>query len=214
MLCNEPLSQSCTEAGTEALYANQVLGIFGKADGAVLAESHARNEVMDMGMINQLPGPGVQDSEQPQVSAKRTRLAGHITQSCGTLAKEQVIADALVGSEERTQRLRDHEGHQEVAHGEKPLGLGFQPCLRVGVSTLRACAVPAAVIREVLAAAPITAVKTAAACGGMAAQDRVHGRAVTGRHAAAVLAQVLWTVAPENVGEGHCRRGLEWAGVG
>ena len=84
----------------------------------------------------------------------------------------------------------------------------------MSVPALRAGAVTAAVIREVLAAAIITAVKAAATSRGVAAQDRVKGRAVTCRHAAAVLAQVVGTVTPENVGEGHCRGVEEGEGVG
>ena len=119
-----------------------------------------------------------------------------------------------MGSEERTQWLRDREGDKEVAYGEEPFGLRLQPCLCMGVPALRTGTVPAAVKSEVLVAAIITAVKTASAGRGVAAQNGVHGCAVTCRHAAAVLAQIVGTVTPENVGEGHCREVEKCAGVG
>src|SRR5260370_33991636 len=62
-----------------------------RAPATVVSEAAAGDEVMDVRMIEQLPGAGVEHADHPEAGAHQARVLGPWLQSSGRSAKEAVI---------------------------------------------------------------------------------------------------------------------------
>src|SRR5437867_1531052 len=58
----------------------------------VEAQTAARRQIVNVGMINEGATPGVQDTQQAQRSSETPGIGGQVLQGLGTGIKEQVIA--------------------------------------------------------------------------------------------------------------------------
>src|SRR2546429_655018 len=122
---------------------------------------------MNMRMKFELLAPGVQDTEEADLCPKVSRIARHFEEGFRTGTKQKIIEDLLV--------LQD-QWRQATGQGEHDMGVGrreeFSPTRRdppfpSGSLTLRAMAVPAAVVRDGGTISAVGAfVEMAAKCGG------------------------------------------------
>ena len=72
-------------------------GVAGAKPGlAIGGQPPARDEVMDVGMITQVAGPGLQDAQQANLTADKAGVLGEFLQGRGGGLKQQVINQALV----------------------------------------------------------------------------------------------------------------------
>ena len=99
----EALAQPRAEPSAHALHGQEVGGVFGKTKRAIRAPGHPGHEVMDVRMIGELPGPGVEHAQEPELAAEVARLAGHVLQGGGAFLEymEGTPLPALAQIDER-----------------------------------------------------------------------------------------------------------------
>src|SRR5262245_55208233 len=54
------------------------------------------HDVMDMGMIGELPGPGVKDAKEAEFASEMARDACHLLECRRTLIKEDLVEEPLM----------------------------------------------------------------------------------------------------------------------
>jgi hypothetical protein len=86
----------------------------GKPLHALWGQSAARDKIMDMRMIGQVPGPGVEDADHTDLPAEIVRVQGEGLESSRRGLKEQVVEQLLVRAGARAQFLRQRKGDQKV----------------------------------------------------------------------------------------------------
>src|SRR5260370_17505932 len=87
-----------------------------RAPATVVSEAAAGDEVMDVRMIEQLPGPGVEHADHPEAGADEARVLGQLQQSSGGSAKEQVIDRLLITAHDGAQLPGPGERYEQIAH--------------------------------------------------------------------------------------------------
>ena len=72
-------------------------------------------EVVDVGVVLELPAPGMQDIDTTrEVRTDKTRIFGEPFEGERRGFEHGVVSDALMGAYERSERLRHGEGEEEV----------------------------------------------------------------------------------------------------
>jgi hypothetical protein len=155
---------------------------------------------MNMGMIDQLAGPGVQHAQKAERAAKISWLLGDVLQGPGAFLKEQVVSKPLVLTEESAQGLRNCKSYEEITNGEQALALPLAPGLRPTMAALAASPMTARMVREVLVAAPVAHIEAAATGGRMTAQNRLQRPVMRTWHPGAILLQVRRAVPADHIG--------------
>jgi hypothetical protein len=82
----------------------------------------AGHEAMDVGMIEELLRPGVEDDEDANGAANEAAVASEFDDGLGRGLHQQGVAVTLVGAQEFAELLRHGDNDMEVA-GRKHLGL-------------------------------------------------------------------------------------------
>jgi len=93
----------------------------------------ARNDVVYMRVILQLPPPGVQNAEE--ATATGTEVAGVFCErfdGLGGGSEERTITHFLVGAKHATQGLGHGKRQHKMWPWKLPLDLAIQPCKRLG----------------------------------------------------------------------------------
>src|SRR2546427_11568473 len=96
---------------------------------------------MNVRMIDELAGPGVQHAQQADSAADEARVLGQFQQRRGGSAKEQVVDQLLITAGEGAQLFRGGEGDEGVIDGEKGNLLRGLPFMGLFVAALRTAAV-------------------------------------------------------------------------
>jgi hypothetical protein len=103
---------------------------------------------MDMGMEPELLTPSMQHGEEADFRAEVSWIASDFEKGFRTGAEQQIVDDFLILQGQWRELRRKCEGHMDVAHGQK----FFLPCGNPAFPgrglTLRAVAVPAAVVGD------------------------------------------------------------------
>jgi hypothetical protein len=119
------------------------VGAGGHPRGMVGGEATARDDVVEVRVVLQLPAPGMQDAGEPwQGGADEALVLGQPLEGCCRGVKHGLVGGALMGADERSQGLRDGEGHQEVRPGQLFVEVVLKPLL--GFMLLALGAVPVA----------------------------------------------------------------------
>jgi hypothetical protein len=119
----------------------------GREPGAVIGgQPTGRDEIVNVRMVGQVTSPGVQDTDQAELSADKTRVLGQMLCCNCRSTKEQVIDKRLVTAGEWAQGGRQGEGEHEVRDGQQKILLFLQPFLGFVVLTFRAVTVAAGVV--------------------------------------------------------------------
>src|SRR5262249_22922130 len=86
---------------------------------AVRGEATARDDVVDVGVVLELPAPGMQDTGEPrEVGPDKALVLGQPLKGHGRRLKHGVVGEALMRADEGTQGLRDREGEEKVRPGK------------------------------------------------------------------------------------------------
>ena len=208
------LSQGLAEESSEMVGQGNLGQEEGLAFGIPLtligAQAAARDEIMDVGMIDESAAPGVEEAKHPQGGTQAFRVAGQVLQSAGTGGKEKGVANFGMGTEPGTQWIGQGEGDQEVRDGQEQLGMLLEPSLGVGLTALRTVAIVAGMEGVVVSAAIGAEIERAPLLGGATGEDLAQDLTLADGHGGAVTFQVGRTPTGQDLverqRERHARR--------
>src|SRR6266851_4841414 len=104
-----------------------------------------------MGVILQLPPPGVQDTGEPrEVCPDEPLVCGEPFEGERRGVEHGVVREALMRADEGSERLRHGEGEEEVRPGPRLFEVVFKPLLGFMLLTLGAVAVATGTIDAVV----------------------------------------------------------------
>src|SRR5215472_92618 len=103
---------------------------------------------MEMRMDSELLTPGMQHTEEADLRAEKSRIAGHFEKGFRTSAEQEIVDDLLVLQHQWGQAAGEGKDHVHVARGEKFSSARSDPLFPSGGLTLRAVAISAAVVRN------------------------------------------------------------------
>jgi len=109
-----------------------------------------------MRMVRHLPGPGVENADQANLSSHVFGVQGEGLQGGSGGLKEQIVHALLVRAGERAQCLGQCKGHEKVGDGEQERPLLFQPAGGLGVLALGTMPMLAGMIAVLQVAALLT----------------------------------------------------------
>jgi hypothetical protein len=112
----------------------------------IRVQAAAWGKVVHMRMIDQVAGPGVQDTDQPDLSADITRIKRKFLSSLGRSLKEQRIESLLIRTDQITQLSRQSESQEEIWNVQEQILLDLQPILSLFMLTFGAMAIATGVI--------------------------------------------------------------------
>jgi hypothetical protein len=92
---------------------------------------------------SELLTPGMQHTEEADLRAEKSRIAGHFEKGLRTGAEQKIVEDLLVLQHQWGQAAGECEGHVQVARGEKFSSARSDPLFPSGGLTLRAVAISA-----------------------------------------------------------------------
>lgn len=195
----EGLAEEGSAAVAQGFDGQEELGAGGLPAALVEAEAAAGDQAVDVGMIFEGAGPGVEDGQQTQGGAEAFGILRQILQGLSAGAQEQVVAEAGVGADPAAQAFGHSEGDQEIGDRQQEGGVGREPLVGVLPAALGAVAVIARVIGEMAVAAIGAGVERPAQRGGAAGQEGLQHRALAGGHGGAELGQVGWSPLAQNL---------------
>lgn len=134
----------------------------GAVEGLVFGmEGGGGNDQVDMGMVLDLPAPGVQDAGEAELGP--AGLGGaDVLKGGGALAEDERIEDFRMDEAEAAQFFGEGEGDHEVGHGQEPGFLFGGPDLLVERAAPGTGAVVAAVVGVVFCLASAALIEPAA----------------------------------------------------
>ncbi len=196
--------EAAAEAGGEGLIVDEEVFPGGAVEGFVFGmEGGGGDDEVDVGMVLDLPAPGVEDAGEAEFGS--VGLGGaDVLEGGGALAEEEWIEDFGMEEAEVAQFLRQGEGDHEVGHGEEPGFLFGGPDLLVEGAALGAAAVVATVVGVVLFLAAVALIESPAEGGCAAREDAPHGPVVVGGEGVPVGMGVVFPMRTEQVCEVEC----------
>ena len=100
--------------------------------------------IVDVGMVLQLPSPGVQQAEKAgKITTDKGIIGRKLFDGCRRRLEHGAVTPSLVTADDKPQAIGNREGHHEMVPGQLALNLFFQPGLAFVVLTLRTVAVAA-----------------------------------------------------------------------
>jgi hypothetical protein len=172
----------------------------GREPGAVIGgQPTGRDEIVNVRMVGQVASPGVQDTDQTELSPDKTGVLGQMLCCSRRGTKEQVIDKRLVTAGEWAQGGGQGEGEHEVRDWQQKILLFLQPFLGFVVLALGAVTVPAGVVAELKLVALRAGVDLPTQ-GGCAAQlNSAHSPSMAVEQAIGVFLAIGRAVAAEYV---------------
>jgi len=132
-----------------------------------------------MGVVLQLPAPGVQDTgETREIGPDDALVFGQPLESRCRRLKHSLVREALMRADEGSQRLRDGEGEEEVRPGQLFVQVGLEPLLGFMLLTLWAVPVATGMIDAVLLATTLALREAVAVMSALALLDGADDLAV------------------------------------
>ena len=214
----EEIEEFGAEHDGESAHVKQKVGTCGNPAGAVEGKRAARDQTVQMKMIQQDLIPGVEHGKEPD-SAFQVG-SSEIGKSLRHGFEEDVQQNLLVGQDQRIQFMGNRKDQMEVADRKKFGRLCLQPLFSSGGTTLGTMPVPARMETGTLKAAGIASLEMTTQSFGSAHFDRMHDLAVSGRQR--ITVPVVVAVKAEHIGHfpsgpAGCRRllsGLHGLDVG
>ena len=163
-------------------------------------QSAARDDVVNMRMILQLPTPGMQYAEETwKIAADELCIGRKFFESIGRSFEQGRIADALVAADKAVQLLRDGKSDHKMMSRKLSFHLPLQPHFGFMILTGGTMAVAAGSEHRMGAVTFITLVNGHAAALGAAVDDGVDHFSVFIWHGIAKAMDILWCVLCKNL---------------
>ena len=189
--------------GGEGFHGDKEVGSGGVPGCAVLRQSTARHDVVHVGVVLELPAPGVQDTgETREVGADETLVFGEAFEGFRRSVEHGVVREALMRADEGSECLRDGEGEEEVRPGQLVFQVVLEPLLGFMLLTLGTVAVATGMIDAVLVATALALIEAMAVMSAAAVLDGADDLTVRGGEVGIAL-QVFWRKGGEDVAEGR-----------
>ena len=165
-------------------------------------ESNGGNNAVNVGMVLHLTSPGVEDGGEPRGSS--LMFGGDdIGKRPGAFTENEIV-DRLRESETEGAQLRRHrEGDHEVGNRQESGLLFRRPELLIKGTALRAVAVIAAMVGEVMFLTVAALIELSSEFGSAAREDALHRPVMGGAEPGAIGGGVAPPMLPENIGEGE-----------
>jgi hypothetical protein len=152
-----------------------------------------------MWMIDEGPGPGVEDAENADESPDIMWVCGELDERLGRGAQQHVVQVFLVAADEFVELLGQSQDHMKVGHGQQFLPPLCQPHLGVMTVALGATPVTAGVVGIVRLTAVITLQQMSAQGLCPAVANIIHSAAMAGQEIRAKPLLIGGTIVPEDV---------------
>jgi hypothetical protein len=195
-----------TVDGGERFHRDKEVGS-GRAPGrAVLGEATARDARVDVGVVLELPAPGVQNTDEPrEVCPNEALVCGEPFEGERRGAEHGVVRKALMGADEGSERLRHGEGEEEGRSGKLFFQMLVEPLVGCMLLTLGTVAVATGMMDAVLPPTVLALREAMAVMSAAAVLDGAHDLAVREGKVGITL-QVLWRKGGDELAErGHGR---------
>jgi hypothetical protein len=193
------------EEGAEVLsqgsFGEEELVAGGDPGALVGAEAAAGQQIMDVGMVDEGAGPGVEKTEQAQSGTQAFGVAAQILESLGAGGEEERVTQLGMGTDPAAQGIREGKGDQEIRDGQEELGLMSQPGLGVGLTALGAMAIVAGMVGVVVGVTVGAGEERASQSRGAAVEDGLQNLPLAGGHGLAETLQVGWSVLDQELME-------------
>jgi hypothetical protein len=191
-----------TVDGREGFDGDKEVGAGGAPGHAVLGEAAARDDVVDVGVVLELPAPGMQDAgETRKVCPDEPLVLGQPFEGERRGGEHGVVRAALMRADEGSERLRHGEGEEEVRPGQLLLQVVCEPLLGFMLLTLGTVAVATRMIDAVLPPTTWALIEAVAVVSALAVLDSADDLAVGGGQVGIAL-QVFWSKSREDIAEG------------
>lgn len=213
----EERSETRPEDGGQGVDGNEEAGI-GFAPGTVWSDSAAGDEEVDMGVVFQLAGPGVEDGGDARDGAEPFGVGTDVEERGGGGVKEKRQQFTRMGTDGTAQAFGHGEGGQVVGDRQQEVLLPVTPGMGVIGAANGTMAVTAGVESEVLLTTLRAQPELAAHGRSPALGDIPQSAELIHAHAVAELTYILRTMAADNVRHrGHlqvCHHGADLLGGG
>jgi hypothetical protein len=199
--------------GGESFDGDKEVGSGGQPCRAVRGETTARDDVVDVGVVLELPAPGRQDTEKTrEVRPDETLVCGEPFQGQRRGGKHGVVREALMRADEGSECLRNGEGEEEVRPGQLCVQVVLEPLLGCMLLALRTVPVATGMRDAVLRATALALIQAVAIVPALALLDSADGLALRSGQMGITL-QVLWRKGRADIAEGRhgrspCMRAL------
>lgn len=167
-------------------------------------ECQSRNDAVNVRVVLHLTSPGVQDRGEPATTS--LVFGGEdIGEGPGTFAEDESVDRLGKREAKRAQFRRHREGDHEVGNREEACLLLRGPELLVECPALRAVAVVAAMVGEVMLSAIPAPVELPAELRGSAREDAAHRFVMSRAQSGAIGSGIARPMLRQNIGEryGH-----------
>ncbi len=98
----------------ERFHGQEEVSARGQPGIAIASHAAAGDQIVDVGMVDQVAGPGMQYAQHPDLPAHKPWVPGQLLGGLGRSAEEQVVDQLLVLAGELAQFRGEGEGQQEV----------------------------------------------------------------------------------------------------
>ena len=174
------LEERAVERG-EGFDRDKEVGAGGHPRCAVRGEAPARDDRVEVGVVLELPAPGVQNTGAPwQVGANDPRGGGEPFESERRGVEHGVGGKALMRADAGAERLRDREGAEAVRPGKLLLEVVCEPWLGCRLLTLGAVPVAAGMMDTVVPPTGWARIEAVAVGAALAVWEGVDDCAVRG----------------------------------
>jgi len=172
----------------------------GREPGAVIVgQPTGRDEIVNVRMVGQVASPGVQDTDQTELSPDKTGVLGQMLCRICRGLKEQVIDKRLVTAGDWAQGGGQGECEHEVRDWQQKILLFLQPFLGYVILAFWTVAVATGMVAELKLVALRAGVELATQSWCVALLDGAHSPSVAGEKTIGVFLAVGWAVAAEDV---------------
>ena len=187
LLSVQSIADLGAEDGGEGVARDEEAGMGGLAPSlALVGQPAGGDEEVNVRMVGEITGPGVEHREDAEGSADPLWIVGEVLEGGCGFAQEQVVDGALVGACERAELGGESEGDELVGTGQESSAQAFEPELRRAIVTLWAVSVAARVVGVVEAFTGVADEQGATESRCPAVDDVRHGLSVRRQHAVAI----------------------------
>lgn len=158
---------------------------------------------MNVRMIKQRGGPGLQDAFETDLPADKSFIGGNLLERLCRCFKEEGVTKRLMRTEDGPKGFGKRKGRKEIGNGQKPVELFLQPAFSFISATLRAMAVVARMVGVLLGFTLRTVIPFPTHPLRSALQDTGESLNMGRRHGIPIQGKIRLPEEMEQLGEPH-----------